>query len=581
MSEPGAAPPPEDPRPPVQAPPAPVHEPAAPWQDLPRPEIAPRRRIGLSLVWLVPIVALVVAASLFVRTVLLVGPRIDIEFVTADGIEPGKTDVRYKEVIIGRVEAVTLRGDRKRVIVTVRLDRAAAGFAVEDSLFWVVRPRIGAAGISGLGTLLSGAYIGSDAGSSAVTRDAFVGLEAPPFVLRGEPGAIFALRADDLGSLEVGSPVLYRRTRVGRVVGYTLDPVGDELSIRVFVEAPYQTLVTPQTRFWNASGVDLRLNASGLTINTQTLASVIAGGVAFENRPGSAKAAAPAAPESTFVLFNDRRSALAPEDGTGVPVRMVFDQTARGLAENAPIDFLGVEIGRVRSVQLQYDDRRQRFPVRVMADLYPLRLGAVRSALFSGTDGDAAAEAAVVQRLVEKGMSAQLRTGNLLTGQLYVALELGKNKPRTRPEVVDGAVDLPTIPGALSELQPQIAEIVHKLSRVPFDEIANNLQGTLTGLQGTLQSASTAITQLTPDAQKALAEVQRTLSRAQASLDSLDRSVTDPNAPLQRGLDDTLQELQRAAQSMRVLSDYLQLHPESLLRGKPPDPSVPGTGKRP
>jgi paraquat-inducible protein B len=541
--------------------------------DLPQPEVTSPRRFGLSLVWLVPVVALVVAASLFVRTVILVGPRIDIEFTTADGIEPGKTEVRYKEVVVGRVEAVSLRGDRKRVIVTVRLDRASAGLAVDDTLFWVVRPRIGAGGISGLGTLLSGAYIGADAGISTKPRDAFNGLEAPPFVLRGEPGAVFALRADDLGSLEVGSPVFYRRTRVGRVVGYTLDPAQDELSIRVFIEAPYEKLVTRQSRFWNASGLDLRLNASGLTLNTQTLASVLAGGLAFENPPGAAKQE-PAPAGSTFVLFNDRKAALAPVDGEPLPVRMVFEQSVRGLAENAPVDFLGIEIGRVRSIALQYDSQRQRFPVRVIADIYPLRLGSVRSALYAGSEGDPGAEVMVLQRLVEKGLRAQLRTGNLLTGQLYVALDFVSTMPHLKPAVSDGMVDLPTIPGTLSEIQPQLAEIVQKMSKVPFDEIG-------TSLQTTLARASAAIAQLTPEAQKALAEVQRTLARAQASLESLDHNITDPNAPVQRGVDDTLQELQRAGRSLRVLSDYLQLHPESLLRGKPADGAAPANGKAP
>ena len=545
--------------------------PAPSWEELPRPEVTPRRGWGISLIWLVPFVALVVAGSLFVRTVVLVGPRIDIEFASAEGIEPGKTDVRYKEVVVGRVEAVSLRGDRKRVIVTVRFDRAASGFAVEDTLFWVVRPHIGAGAISGLGTLLSGAYIGTDAGASAVRRDSFVGLEAAPFVLRGEPGAIFALHADDLGSLEVGSPLLYRRTRVGRVVGYALDPVRDNLSIRVFVEAPYQNLVTPQTRFWNASGLDLRLNASGLTLNTQTLASVLAGGIAFETPPGAPKVA-PAAAGTSYALFNDRRSALAPEDGAPVSVRMVFDQSVRGLSENAPVDFLGVEIGRVRAVQLQYDAKRRRYPVRVIADVYPLRLGAVHSALFIGAEGDAMAEAAVFQRLVETGLRAQLRTGNLLTGQLYVALDFVAKAPHTQVAVVEGAIDLPTIPGTLSEVQPQIAEIVQKLSKVPFDEIGTNLQSTL-------KATSDAIAELSPQAQKALAEVQRTLTQAQNSLEALDRNITDPNASLQRGLGDTLQELQRASRSLRVLGDYLQLHPEALLRGKPPDPTLSPGGK--
>lgn len=551
------------------------NEPALPAAllNLPQPEVTRPRRFGISLVWLVPIVALVVAASLFVRTVILVGPRIDVEFTTADGIEPGKTEVRYKEVVVGRVEAVSLRGDRKRVIVTVRLDRASAGLAVDDTLFWVVRPRIGAGGISGLGTLLSGAYIGADAGVSTKPRDSFNGLEAPPFVLRGEPGAVFALRADDLGSLEVGSPVFYRRTRVGRVVGYTLEPAQDELSIRVFIEAPYEKLVTRQSRFWNASGLDLRLNASGLTLNTQTLASVLAGGLAFENPSGTAKQA-PAPAGSTFVLFNDRKAALAPLDGEPLPVRMIFEQSVRGLAENAPVDFLGIEIGRVRTISLQYDSQRQRFPVRVIADIYPLRLGSIRSALYAGSEGDPGAEVAVLQRLVEKGLRAQLRTGNLLTGQLYVALDFVSKTPHPKSAVSDGMVDLPTIPGTLSEIQPQLAEIVQKMSKVPFDEIGTNLQATLA-------RASAAIAQLTPEAQKALAEVQRTLGRAQASLESLDRNITDPNASVQRGVDDTLQELQRAARSLRVLSDYLQLHPESLLRGKPADRATPAGGKTP
>ena len=568
----------------------PANPPAA-LQNVPRPKVDRPRRLGLSLVWLVPIVALLVAGSLFVRTVILVGPRIDIEFATADGIEPGKTDVRYKEVVVGKVQTVLLRGDRKRVIVTVRLDRSAASLAVKDTQFWVVRPRIGAGGISGLGTLLSGAYIGTDAGVSEESRGSFVGLEGPPFVLRGEPGSVFVLRADDLGSLEVGSPVLYRRTRVGRVVGYTLDPALDEIAIRVFIEAPYHALVTSQARFWNASGVDVRLSASGLAFNAQSVATVLAGGVAFELPPGVPKAE-PARPDSRFVLFNDRRAALAPEDGVPIPVRMIFDQTARGLAENAPIDFLGIEIGRVRTVSLDYDAKRQSFSVRVMAEIFPLRLGAVRGALFSGIDGDPAAELNVLKRMVEKGLRAQLRTGNLLTGQLFVALDFVPKANKATATVADGTLEMPTVPGTLSEVQSQVAEIVQKMAKVPFEEIGTNLAATLgqanqaiaqltPEARKALAEASAAIGQLTPEAKKTLAEVERTLARAQASLDSLDRNVTNPNAPLQRNVEETMEELRRAAQSLRILSDYLQLHPESLLRGKPGDPALPAGRSRP
>jgi paraquat-inducible protein B len=548
------------------APLKPPGEPGGPaLDDLPRPRVVKARRWNVSLVWLVPAVAIVIAASMLVRTVFLAGPRVEIEFTSADGVEAGKTEVRYKEVVIGKVVSVALRDDRKRVVVVVQLDRSATSFAVEDTTFWVVKPRIGAAGVSGLSTLLSGAYIAADAGVSTRSRSEFVGLEAPPLVLRGEPGAIFVLRSEDLGSLDVGSPVYHRRTPVGRVVAYTLDADRDELSMKIFVESPYQKLVTLNSRFWNASGIDLTLSASGLSVNTQTLASVLAGGLAFESPADSGRS--PPAPENTvFTLFPDRRAALAPADGVAVPIRMIFDQSVRGLAPGATIDLLGVDIGRVRHIALQYDAQRKRFPVEVTAEIYPLRLGPVRAALLR--DAGVGDDAVVLQKLIASGLRAQLRTGNLLTGQLYVALDFIPGPPRTASIGSDGAVHMPTAPGTLSELQPQIAEIVQKVSKIPFDEIGRDLRTTL-------QRASAAISQLTPDAQKALAEVQRTLNSAQKSLENLDRNVTDPNSPVQRNLEDTLVELQRTSRALRVLSDYLQQHPEALLRGKPADAPVP------
>ena len=602
---------------------------------LPPPRVVRPNRFRFSLVWLVPIIAVLIGASLLVRSVLATGPRIEIDFNTAEGIEAGKTEVRYKEVVIGRVEAVALRDDRQRVVVTVQLARSAAGVARQDTQFWVVRPRIGAAGVSGLGTLFSGAYIGVDAGVSELERESFVGLEAPPFMLRGEPGGSFVLLADDLGSLDVGSPLYYRRARVGRVVGHTLDPQRDELTVKICVEAPYLTLVTPETRFWNASGVDLRLDASGLTIDTQSVSSVVAGGVSFERLP-TRGAVSPAADGSRFKLYGDRKTALAPPDGLPVPVRMVFDQTVRGLVVGAAVDFLGVDIGTVRSITLQRDVRRSRFPVEVQADIYPLRLGSLREALLQATPPAPASEpartprraagaasvasaasapaaptpanpdAAAIQRLVAQGLKAQMRTGNLLTGQLYVALDFFRDSELAAREAAErearparvtaaraaraakrerlmaqlaaeaeaqGIMTLPTVPGTFSELQPQVAEIVQKISRIPFDEIGK-------GLKGTLGSASAAIDRLSPEAQRAMKDVQATLNRAQTALDRLDRNLLDESAPVQRQAEQTLAEVQRAAQSLRVLADYLQNHPESLIRGKPADAPLPNASGR-
>ena len=577
--------------------------PAAPAADaagaLPEPLVIRTRRARLSLVWLVPLLALAIGAWLVARAVLQAGPRIEIEFHTAEGLEAGKTEVRYKEVVIGRVDSVTLRDDRRHVVATVQLDRAAAGLAVEDTSFWVVRPRVGLGGVSGIGTLLSGAYIGVDAGRSTSARSAFVGLEAPPYVLRGEPGEVFILRARDLGSLDVGSPVYYRRIRVGRVVGYTLDAAADELSVKVFVEAPYQRLVTPQTRFWSASGIDLSVDANGLTLNTQTLATLLAGGVAFE-RPADAPPAPPAAGGSSFTLFSDRKTALALPRGEPLPVRMVFDGSLRGLSPGAPIDFLGVEIGSVRQIALQYDVQRQRFPVEVLADIYPQRLGAVQRGLAKGQAPSPAADQALLQRLADEGLRAQVRSGNLLTGQLYVAMDFHRQAAAAgKLQRQGGVLTLPTVPGTLSALQSQLAEIVQKISRLPLEEIGRGLadtlhradatmqtltpeaQGALAETRQTLAGVQALLAQLGPQAQRSLAELQRTLSTAQGALERLDRNLLDDNAPAQRQLDQALGEVQRAARALRQLVDQLQRHPESLLRGLPPDPALPASGRSP
>ena len=551
----------QDPHPPSAAEPA-----AAPMDEPAAPKPLRRQWHGPSLVWLVPIVALAVGVSLIVRSILSTGPMLIIDFHSADGLRPGQTEVRYKEVVVGRVETVTLSEDRKLVHVAVRLDRSAANLAVEDTRFWVIKPRIDIGGVSGLETLFSGAYIGVDAGASAESRREFEGLEAPPYFLRGEPGRGFVLRTQDLGSLDVGSPILYRRTRVGRVVGYKLDSVTDELSVQIFIESPYERLVNAQTRFWNASGVDLTVNASGLTLNTQTLGTVLAGGVAFE-RPSEALGLPPSADGSRFMLFGDRKTALAPPDGQPLKVRMVFDQSMRGLSVGAPIDFLGIEIGAVKSIRLDYDAKRKRYPVEVLADIYPARLGAARDAMADTTPEDTARDRGLIKRLVDNGVQAQARTGNLLTGQMYVALDFMPKPSRTTFDSTAAVPAIPTVPGTLSELQPQIAEIVSKINKVPFDDIGRNLNTTL-------KQASDAIGQLRPEAQQALAEVRRTLVAAQESLGRLDRNVLDPSAPLQRNVEQTLVDLQRTAQSLRTLTDYLERHPESLLRGKPADPKI-------
>lgn len=557
---------------------------------LPPPVIARQNRLHLSLVWIVPLVAVIVGAVLVVRALLASGPEISIEFASAEGLEAGRTEVRYKEVRIGRVKQVTLTPDRKKVNVQVSLVKSAAGLAVEDTSFWVVRPRIGTAGVSGLDTLFSGAYIGADAGQSTESRSEFVGLNSPPLVLRGEPGRSFVLRADDLGSLDIGSPVYHRRVRVGRVVGYSLDDSGKTLLVKVFVESPHEKRVTNRSRFWNASGIDVSLGADGLKVHTQALAAVLAGGIAFADAGFDLPSDTPSEPQpaaagALYQLHANQREAMAPEDGEPLRVRMVFNESLRGLEPGAPVELLGVSLGTVRGIELHSNGPGKGLSVAVAADLYTLRLGRLRTQLAKPGLDPQAADRQLIEQLVTRGLRAQARTGSLLTGQLYVALDFMPKSVTAGFDVKAAVPTLPTAGGTLAELQPRLLEVADRVSRIRFDEIGEDVQAALrelksggVSLRATLASADTLIRGLDPqaraalgDVQKTLAELNKTLAGAQQAMRNADAAMLEPQSALQRNAAQTLLEVQRAANALRVLADYLQRHPESLLRGKATD----------
>jgi paraquat-inducible protein B len=534
--------------------------------DLPQPVLR-KRRTGFSLIWLVPLIAALVGVSLLVNHWLSAGPQITVTFLTAEGLEAGKTQVKYKNVVIGKVTRIKLTSDRSHIVVSVDLDKDAQSFATKGTRFWVVRPRVGIGGVSGVDTLFSGAFIGADVDNSDETQKSFTGLETPPAVTHGAPGRRFTLHAADLGSLDIGSPVYYRRILVGRIVSYQLDKDGRGVSLDLFVDGPNDRFVTGDTRFWNASGVDVSLGADGLKLNTQSLATVIAGGVAFQEPPGP-RDESPAAENAEFTLFGDQTSAMAPPDGKPRYIRMRFEHSLRGLNVDAPVEFLGVKIGKVVSVNLDYDEAKHSFPVIVGAVVYPQRLGMAYDKLsaLAQARGDTDLSQ-VMAKLVDYGLRAQARTGNLLTGQLYIAFDFVPKAPKVAFDPTAKPLMMPTAAGDFDRLQEQLSSIVDKISKIPFDTIGQNLDGSLKELNGTLKQVNT---ELAPEAKKTLQDAQKTIGTANSALSQ--------DSPLQQNIGQSMEELQRAARSLRVLTDYLGRHPESLIRGRKADP-VPETAR--
>jgi paraquat-inducible protein B len=534
------------------------------------PSISRKQKSRVSWIWLVPIVAALMGLSLVVRTWMQAGPDISISFNTAEGLEVGKTQLRYKDVTIGTVRAIGFNEDRSKVVVRAELAKEVSDLAREGTNFWVVRPRLDVSGVSGLGTLLSGAYIGVDAeegkNGNKATKLEFEGLEVPPAVTHDRAGKRFRLKAADLGSLDIGSPVYFRRINVGRVIGYALDQTGKAVNVEVFVDAPNDKFVTNATRFWNASGVDFSVNADGLKVRTQSLVSMAMGGVAFEPVLNTRDSGTPAADDTEFELYPTETAAKANPDGEAFPIRLRFDQSIRGLTVGAPIDFSGITLGNVTQINLDFDPQAKRFYSLVDATLYPERLGRVFDEVRERAvqNGDVAGNR-LLGSMIKHGLRAQLRTANLLTGQLYVAMDFF---PNAKPvEFVDSEpAQIPTVPGNLDQLQQQVSNIIAKVEKIPFDKIGEDLRATLAStskLMGRLDK------QVAPEAQKMLKQARDSMAQINSLL------ASDSSLPV--NTERAMQELGRAARSLRALADFLQANPEALLRGRGPDP-IPGAG---
>ena len=537
-------------------------EPRLPEDDI--PEAVPRKPgpRSLQLVWIIPIIAALVGGWIAIKSFWEQGPTITIQFRSAEGIEAGKTRIKHKAVDIGLVKSIALSPDRKSVVVTAELARnAGRGFLADDSRFWVVRPRIVGGEISGLGTLLAGAYIGGDPGTSSNEKRDFVGLEVPPVITSDLPGKQFTLVADDLGRLDVNSPVYYRGVQAGRVVSTELPPDGKSVNIGIFINDPFDKFVNTDTRFWNASGVDLSLDASGVKLQVESLVALLLGGISFEP-PSDAGPLPMAAAKSRFPLWDSRAIAFRPRETVIEAYSMKFTQSVRGLVVGAPIDFRGVTVGEVKRIDLDFDPQTVKFRSAVEVHIYPERLRPRNRR--PGGRFDQMTPVQRMQRFVEHGMRAQLRSTNLLTGGLYIGLDFFDKAPKATLDVQHSPPEIPTIAGGLGELQDSVGNIVKNLEKVPFDAIARDLRKSLNNLSKTLENVDKVMIQLNGELAP---ELRLTLEQARKTLGAAEQTLST-NSPLGGDLRETLHEVNRAAETVRELADYLERHPESLIRGK-------------
>jgi paraquat-inducible protein B len=523
--------------------------------ELPEAVATPRSRWRMQVVWLVPLLAVLIGGWLAVKAILEQGPTVTISFETGEGLEAGKTKLKFKNVDIGVVKSVTLSNDHRGVVATAELSKDATSLLVDDTRFWVVRPRISGGTVSGIGTLLSGSFVGTDVGTSTKARRNYVGLESPPVFASGVPGREFILKGPDMGSLDIGSPIYFRRLQVGQITSYKLDDNGRGVTMHVFVNAPYDKYVQIDTRFWQASGIDVSLDTNGVKINTQSLVAILIGGLAFESPDDTADQ--PEAVASTeFPLFSDKTEAMKRHDRIIDNYVLNFKESVRGLTVGAPVDFLGIVVGEVSGIHTKFDPVTKQFSIPVDIKLFPERF---TSRFASGPTGGRVTtdRQRLAQALVDHGLRAQLRTGNLLTGQLYVALDFFPSAPKATMDWSANPPAMPTISGGLQSLQDSVTTLLAKLNKIPFEAIGNDAHQTLHDADALLKQLNS---ELAPQA-------TQTLVAAKTALDSAN-SALQPDSALSQNTGDAMKELARTAAAFRTLADYLERHPEALIRGK-------------
>jgi paraquat-inducible protein B len=538
--------------------------------------VVQERRRRFSIVWVVPLVALLIGGWLVYRAYSEKGPTVTITFKTAEGLEAGKTSVKYKDVQLGQVSAIELSEDLSKVLVTAQLVKQAERFISGNTRFWVERARVGATGVSGIGTIFSGAYIELDPGEPGGEPEThFEGLEVPPVVTSDLPGRHFLLNAAERGSIEIGSPVYYRDFAVGQVVSNELGADGRRVIIKIFVNDPYHEYVYTNTRFWNAAGVDFKMDAQGIRVDTQSLTSILIGGIAF-GLPEDETPAKLAEENRFFALHKNYDRALTKQYRAKSRWLLYFRESVRGLDVGAPVEIFGIRVGEVVDVQLEYDASDDEVRVPVVVETEPGRMNIEGGDLSTGENRHRALDS-----LIAKGFRAQLKTGSLVTGQQLIAIDLF---PDASPAAIRWDAkpypEFPTVPTPLEEIETKITRIVDKIDQLPLDQIGNDLRdavqnvkaltaspeisGAVRQLNATLQESRLLIedlrTRVTPRIEAALENAQSSLAGAQAMLAG--------DSPLQVKLKTALDEISTAARSLRLLADYLERHPEALLRGK-------------
>jgi paraquat-inducible protein B len=474
------------------------------------------------------------------------GPEIRLRFETSEGIVAGKTEIRCRSVTIGKVTKVELAEDLNSVFLYCTLDSGQETLLRKGTRFWVVRPRVSGADISGLGTFLTGVYIELEPGTGELGPRKWKGRETPPPTSRSVPGLRISLMTQDAGTLTIGSPVQYRGLDVGRVESRKLSEDGQNIRFEIFIRDEFKALVRTNTKFWNTGGVDVSAGVDGFKFKTPSLQVLVSGGISFGVLDG-ATPAEQATDGISFRLHSDENAAEASTFDPTLQLLLLFDQSVRGLKKLAPVEYRGIEIGRVINISfdLLSDPNNRQVPVLLEIDPQLIRSMIPEKSKEKGI--------MILEDAVKNGLRATLKTGSLLTGAMYVDFDYYLDEKPKQLTEIEGKHLMPTRPSGFAQLEEKLTSILNKIDALPVEETLQEIKQATTTARKTLENED--FKQLPTDLRKTLAELDKTISSA------------GPDGNLQGDLLRTLDELRGAIRSMEAMTDTIKERPNSIFFG--------------
>jgi paraquat-inducible protein B len=552
------------------------------------PEAGRRRTIWPNLVWGIPLAALVVVGYLGVRALLNRGEVVTVTFTRAAGAKPGVTKVLYQGVEAGQLTKIEPNADGRRLDFHLRLVPAAKSGLNTNARFWLIGANPNFTDLSSLKAVVSGVAIGYAPGEGGEPEDRFEGLDQAPLILPGDKGTRYSLRAHALNSIHEGSIVLFHGQAIGTIIAIHFN--GDKgFRLQAFINQPYDSLIRRGARFWKISPLRLSFAGDGITANLAPISTLLAGGIDLDVDTTNDKD--PQSPIDTeFPLYSSHSAARQGLSGPTVRCEFVFDGDAGVLDETSAVTLLGYQIGEVESTRLAYNERTGAPYGIATAVLYPQQMHVNPGTGAQSTPDDwRAATDAALTHLIRLGYRARLQQSPPVLGDQSIALMriAGASSAQL---LTDG--DIPRFPSAagsssLGDVAAKADVLLNKLDAIPLEDIGANLKritGNLDRLMSSpelkdslthLHSTLTSIDKLLQDVQPQVGPLIGKLNDAVAELSGTAtalRQIAERGGPNEdASLPEAIRQITEAARSIKTLTDYLDRHPEALIRGKRPE----------